>query len=624
MNLRNRITVSIIIFSLFHLLALYAESSHLNELIAYSTTGEITAEPGKISAAVIAIEIPEGSYIYANPKGKGIGKATEVNIGKTGFMESWSVRYPGGEDYHAKGDADTVRIYKKSARIPVLFKVRSSILPGNYFFKAEISILMCTSEACIPVEKSVGFFVKVKSGIHNVSPVLMNSIGEYLSLKKNDLSGSEKNISRNSTEVISAESGIPDEITFTPRYPEGEITGLFQAILFGLIAGFLLNFMPCVLPVVSLKIMSFVLNAGEKRKVIALQGILFSSGILASFIVFAALAAFSGHKWGGLFQDRIFIIAMASFIFAMALSLFGVFTLNAPSSAGRAVSKTRNIYTDAFIKGGVATLLATPCSGPFLGGTLAWTLTRPPEIIFIIFLSVGTGMALPYLILALNPSFIRILPKPGVWMNHFETAMGFLLMFTVVYLLAILDNSAKMGLILFLLFMSIGLWQYGRFGSIDKENWKRRVSFVILIMIAAAGYWLSFSYVFNGKVYQHERVGFSAERILKNRDNGIITVVEFTAEWCPNCSLVEKLALEKDTVQKVFARDDVEFMIADITRKNPQAENLMNRLGSKSIPLLAILPPGEGFSSPYCLRDIYSAEDVVSNVKEAEKFFIKK
>ena len=313
-----------------------------------------------------------------------------------------------------------------------------------------------------------------------------------------------------------------------------------------------------------------------------------------------------------------------TFIFAMALSLFGVFTFNIPFSAGKVVSKTRGIYTDAFIKGVVATLLATPCSGPFLGGTLAWTLTRPPEIIFIIFFSVGVGMALPYILLALNPSLLRFLPKPGVWMINFEKAMGFVLMFTVVYLLGILDDSGRMGLILFLLFLSLGLWQFGTFGSIVSAMWKRIVSFVILVIIAAAGYGLSFRYFYTDTVVSHERVDFSEERILSNRDNGIITVVEYTADWCPNCSLVEKFALEKDEVQRLFARDDIEFMIADLTNRNPQAESLMTRLGSKSIPLLAIFPPGSGFTVPLCLRDIYSADDVVEAVKIAEKFLVKK
>ncbi len=600
-----------------------ASEKSVDEITVYNVSGEIIASPGKTSVAVIAVEIPDGSYIYANPKGKGIGKATEVFFDKKSFIDSWEVRYPSGEIYQAAGDSDSIYRYIKIVRFPVAVKISDKVSAGNYSIKADLSMLMCTSDACLPVERTVDIPVTVKRGVLKSTPFEMNSLSEFLSLNKSvKVSASDEILSAKSGE--GDDSGIPESIEFTPQYPEGEITGIIKAILFGLIAGFLLNFMPCVLPVVSLKIMSFVMNAGENKRVIVTQGFLFSAGIILSFMILAALAAFSGHQWGALFQDKFFLMIMTSFIFAMALSLFGVFTFNIPLSAGKVASKTRGIYTDAFVKGVVATLLATPCSGPFLGGTLAWTLTRPPEVIFTIFLSVGIGMAIPYMLLALNPSLLRILPKPGIWMNHFETAMGFILMFTVVYLLGILDDSGRMGLILFLLFLSAGLWQFGTFGSIAEARWKRIVSFIILLSVIVMGYGLSFRYFYTETVLTHEREIFNAERILKNRDNGIITVVEYTADWCPNCSLVEKLALEKDEVQKLFARDDIEFMVADLTGKNPQAEALMTRLGSKSIPLLAVFPPGAGFSAPLCLRDIYSSEDVVSAVRSAEKFIITK
>ena len=616
------ISIIAILFSLYYI-PLSASANAADEIVIYNATGEIISAPGRINVAVISVEIPDGQYIYANPKGKGIGKATEIAIEKNSFIESWEVRYPDGEKYQAGGDPASVNIYKKNVRIPVAFTANSSAA-GNYIIKADISILMCSSDACIPVERSVQIPVRIKTGALHISTLTLNSIGEFLPLKKIITTDQKKNIVTGKSDAIINKTGIPESIILSPRYAEGKITGLFKAILFGLIAGFILNFMPCVLPVVSLKVMSFVLNAGEKKRVIVTQGLLFSAGIIVSFLVLAALAAFSGYKWGALFQNRTFLIIMTSFIFAMALSLFGVFTLNAPSAAGKAVSRTRGIYSDAFIKGIMATLLATPCSGPFLGGTLAWTLTMPPGIIFLIFLSVGIGMALPYMLLALNPSWIRILPKPGIWMNYFEKAMGFLLMFTVVYLLSILDNSSRMGLVLFLLFLSIGLWQFGAFGSIGSERRKRILSFTILLVIALTGYSLSFNFFFTGKAYSHEKTPFSPEKILKNRDNGIVTVVEFTADWCPNCSLVEKISLENDRVQKLFARDDVEFMVADITQKNPEAESLMNRIDSKSIPLLAVFPPAEGFSAPLCLRDIYSADDAAASINEAQRFIKKK
>ncbi|PKL17530.1 MAG: hypothetical protein CVV49_10775 [Spirochaetae bacterium HGW-Spirochaetae-5] len=595
----------------------------VEEVTAYNTTGKITVYPGEKFFAVIAVGIPDDSYIYANPKGKGIGKATEIVFEEIKYIKSSEVRYPEGESYLAKGDTDPVNRYTKIVRFPAAFTLSDKILPGDYSINANMSALLCTDDSCLPVERTVSIPFSVKRGKGSPSSLKMNHMSEFLSLKRSTPSVISADVKGAGITGSGEDSGIPESIEFTPQYPEGEITGIFKAILFGLIAGFILNFMPCVLPVVSLKIMSFVMNAGENRRVIVTQGFLFSAGILVSFLILAVLAAVFGYQWGALFQNRFFLIIMTSFIFAMALSLFGVFTFNIPFMAGRAVSRTRGIYSDAFIKGIAATLLATPCSGPFLGGTLAWTLTRPPGVIFVIFVSVGIGMALPYMLLALNPSLLRFVPKPGVWMNNFEKAMGFLLMFTVVYLLGILDGSGRMGLILFLLFLSVGLWQFGEFGSIVSAKWKRILSFIILLLIAAAGYGLSFNYFYKDKVLSYEKIDFSTDRILQNRDKGIITVLEYTADWCPNCSLVEKLALQSDEVQRLFAKDNIEFMVADLTVRNPQAESLMARLGSRSIPLLVVFPPGSGFNSPLCLRDIYSSEDVVSAVERAVKFLKK-
>jgi len=628
MNKMNKIiSASTLIFLLYCAVPLNSAENNRDAIPVYNVSGEITVPPGKTAAAVIAVEIPDGSYIYSNPKGPGIGKAAEVTIEKNRIIGQWEARFPEGEKYQAKGDPDHVYIYKKIVRLPFTFTVNKYAAAGNYTVKVKVSLLACSSESCIPVERTVDFAVKVTRGVQGDNPYEMNRLGEFLSLRKTVNTGlqqPDKDLIRDDGNNGIGKTGIPGDIIFTPGYPDGEITGILKAVFFGLIAGFILNFMPCVLPVVSLKIMSFVMNSGEKKRVVVTQGFLFSAGIIVSFLALASLAAFSGYKWGELFQQRFFIILMASFIFSMALSLFGVFTFNVPVFAAKAVSKTHGIYTDAFIKGVVATLLATPCSGPFLGGTLAWALTRPPEIIFIIFLSIGFGMALPYMLLALYPSLLRLLPGPGEWMNHFEKVMGFLLMFTVVYLLGILDNYSKVRFVLFLLFLSIALWQFGTFGSLDKERRKRIVSFTVMIAIVATGYFLSFSCLNDREVFPGEKISFDTERILKNRGDGIISVVEFTADWCPNCSFVEKVALKNERVQKLFGENDIEFIVADLTRKNPEAEALLNRLGGKSIPFLAVFPPGEDFISPVCLRDIYSADDVVNAVGIAEKSILKK
>jgi thiol:disulfide interchange protein DsbD len=407
---------------------------------------------------------------------------------------------------------------------------------------------------------------------------------------------------------------------FSPRYIESGVTGIVQAVLFGIIAGFLLNLMPCVLPVVSLKVMSFVKHADKKRKELVFLGVFFSLGILTSFAVLASLAAFFGYKWGGLFQHRLFLVSMTGIVFALALSLFGVFSINAPAFAGKALKEKENYYLDAYVKGLLATLLATPCSGPFLGGTLAWTLSQRPAVIFIVFMCIGFGMALPYIILTINPKFLKYIPKPGEWIKTFEQIMAFLLIFTVIYLLGIFDTSSLLPMIAFIGFLAVGFWQYGRYGAIYQSIATRTVSSIILILIIITGYFVSFHYLYSEKkitnISAHD---FSVQRLLENKDTGRISVIEFTAGWCPNCRLVEKITLHTDKITTALRDSSIDFMVADITGSNPAAEKLMLLFRSQSIPLLAIVPPGESFNRPVILRDIYSEHDVLKAIEMARE-----
>jgi thiol:disulfide interchange protein DsbD len=385
--------------------------------------------------------------------------------------------------------------------------------------------------------------------------------------------------------------------------------------------------------------MDIVKHAGDDRKELVKLGAFFTLGIIISFIILAALAAFMGYNFGALFQKKIFLIIMIAVVFALTLSLFEVFTINIPSFAIRATEtygrraadqhpqlhlkvkdERSNPYIDAFGKGVLTTLLATPCSGPFLGGTLAWAFTQTPAVIFIIFISIGSGMALPYIILTINPGLMRFIPKSGNWMITFERVMAFLLMATIIYLMSILEDTLVIPTLWFLLFIAMAFWQYGRFGSIIMARKKRIISRIMLVVILAAGYILSYNYLYCGDEEKASITGreFDVTALHDNNDNGIISVVDFTADWCPNCKLVEKTSLYTAEVLKTIKEKKIQLFVADLTRENIPAEKLLNELGNRSIPFLAIFPSGKFFKSPVCLRDIYSKEDVLEAIKMAE------
>lgn len=605
-------------FLLYNSVSAYAADDSLK---IYNLSGEIVSAPGKSTVFFVGIDIPEGYYIYANPKGPGTGMATEITPSFTFNSDFREVRYIKGTVYRSEGDTADVFIYKEKTKAGISFLPSDKVKPGTYSLKLKVKALLCGYGACIPFETAVSFPVKIIPAKTFQEASNEAAMKEFLSMPE----GTAVFETTDAKKIV--ESGrmvsLIKSLKFSPVCPERGISGLIEAILLGILAGFILNFMPCVLPVVSLKILSFMENAHRSRKIIFFQGLLFSSGIITSFLVLATLAAFWGYKWGELFQNRVFIVFMAAFVFAMALSMFNVYIINTPAFTGKLVSKRRNIYPDAFVKGVVATLLATPCSGPLLGGVLAWVLRRPPVEIFAVFLSIGVGMALPYVILTARPALIRYIPKPGEWTEVFEEVMGFLLMLTALYLVWISDLSFRMNLVLYLFFVAMAFWQYGRFGSLDRSRISRIISEVMLVAILAGGYFISFYYI-EKKADAEEKIAFSMERVLANRDNGVISVIDFTADWCPNCKLVEKTVLEDERILRLFAREDVDFMIADITVTHPEAEALMHNMGSSSIPFLAIIPPGEGFKTPACVRDIYSVSNVIEGIAYAEKFIKKK
>jgi thiol:disulfide interchange protein len=244
-------------------------------------------------------------------------------------------------------------------------------------------------------------------------------------------------------------------------------TDLWMNLVFAFLGGLLLNVMPCVLPVIAIKVLSFVQQAGENRGRILALNCTYSLGVIAVFLVLAALAVFLGEKggqewgWGALFQDARFNIVMAAIVFAMGLSLLGVFEIPVPGMIGSAASGHREGLIGAFSTGVFATLLATPCTGPFMGTTLAWSLKQEALIVFLVWGVMGLGMAFPYLIIGVFPKLVYWLPKPGMWMVRFKEFAGFVLMGTVVWILTSLTQDLLIPTLVILIGIALALWKVG-------------------------------------------------------------------------------------------------------------------------------------------------------------------
>ena len=197
---------------------------------------------------------------------------------------------------------------------------------------------------------------------------------------------------------------------------------LLKNLSFAFLGGLILNLMPCVLPVIGLKVLSFAEQGGESRLKVFGLNLAYSIGLISVFLVLASLAVFADFGWGEQFTNSTFQVSMVILVFAMALSFLGVWEIPIPGFAGTGKAndlQDKEGFSGAFFKGIFTTILATPCSGPFLGTAFGYTLTLPPAMVFLFFFTAGLGMAMPYLLIGIFPSLVKWLPKPGLWMETF-------------------------------------------------------------------------------------------------------------------------------------------------------------------------------------------------------------
>ena len=385
--------------------------------------------------------------------------------------------------------------------------------------------------------------------------------------------------------------------------------GILTFLLFGFIGGFILNLMPCVLPVISLKIFGFVQQAGESRQKILRSGIAFTVGIFAWFIALAILLiALKGAgrdvTWGGFqFTNPYFVLVLSVIVLVFALNLFGVFEISLPQSVTRGLLSTseRKDLLGSFFQGVFATVLATPCTAPFLGTALGFAFTQSAAIILAMFVAIAAGMSAPYLLLSAQPAWLRFLPKPGTWMVHVKQFMGFLLLATLLFLLYVL--GAQRGLegaiwaSCFLLVISIACWMKGAFVVPTATAMKRSLVVVLMLVLVLGG-----GIYFIGNKFQSAKVAsadsqihgdwqpFTPERLQTELEQGRTVFVDFTAAWCLTCKFNEASVLEAQDVRDAFQRHGIVKMKADWTNGDPVITKLLQQFGRPGVPLYVLYP----------------------------------
>lgn len=420
----------------------------------------------------------------------------------------------------------------------------------------------------------------------------------------------------------------------TPVEFEG---GLALALLFAFLGGMILNLMPCVLPVISFKVMSFVKMAGASRSATLKQGLLFSAGVLVSFWMLAGailiLRAYGQSVgWGFQLQEPLFVATLATVLFVFSLSLFGVFEwgMMFASWAGQTevdAKQKSSGNASSFFSGVLATAVATPCTGPFLGSAIGFAVTLPAFPALLIFTSLGLGMCFPYLLLAAFPSFLRFMPKPGAWMETFKQMMGFMLLATVLWLLWVFsaqtNTLALMSLLGAFFFFSIGAWIYGRWSSpiISKKTriaaYAIATGFMVLgcaTIILPRGLWsIEDSNGAGTHVASDGWETFSPERVAELREQGRPILIDFTAKWCLICQ-ANHLVLSNDEVQKELDAAGVVRMKADWTKNDPIITEALSQFGRNSVPLYVMYGKSPE-QEPTFLPQVLTPDVVINELK---------
>jgi thiol:disulfide interchange protein DsbD len=475
----------------------------------------------------------------------------------------------------------------------------------------------------------VGFVIPIESAdpsVQSLAGLLVVGDQGFL-LAKPPTTGSGATTTQSAATAPTSSPGTP----LTAANPAQ--TGLLKLLLFGFLGGLILNLMPCVLPVISLKIFGFIQHAGDSRARIFGNGLAFTAGIFGWFLGIALLliglkSAGREINWAFQFTNPMFVIAMSAVVLVFALNLFGVFEITLPASAASGILgwSAREGYAGSFFQGVFATVLATPCTAPYLGTALGFAFTQSAPIILLVFVAIALGMSAPYILLTAQPAWLRFVPRPGPWMVQVKQLMGFLLLATLLFLLWVLGVERGLeGAIwvsAFLLVLSLACWMYGSFLTVASTLSRRLLVLCLIsaLVIGSGVYFVGWKFseakVATAGLLPNDWVPFNPERIKTELAQGRSVFVDFTAAWCITCKFNEASVLESAAVKEAFIRYGIVKMKADWTNADPVITKTLKQFGRVGVPLY-VLYPATNPDQPIVLPELLTQALVLDHLQSA-------
>ena len=420
--------------------------------------------------------------------------------------------------------------------------------------------------------------------------------------------------------AIAAANSNPDNQSPKPIAGSAAPASLAGTLLLALVGGLILNLMPCVFPVIGIKILGFVNQSGHERGKVVAHGLVFALGVLLSFwslaTVLAVLRAGGDQLgWGFQLQSPVFVFGLAAVMLVFALNMSGVFEFGLSATGVGSNLQTKSGLAGSFFTGVLATVVATPCSAPFLAPALGAALTLSTIESFAVFTAIAIGLATPYLLLSIFPSAVKILPRPGAWMETFKQFMAFPLYATVAYLAWVLagqtTESGSLMALFGLVLIALAVWLYGRTNGPGAKPARARFGVIAGAAILAFGTWTGWPTPPAPTDLVWEK--WSPEAVAKLQAEGRTVYVDFTARWCATCQTNKKIVFHNDDVLKTFRDQKIVTLRADWTNQDPAITAELAKYQRSAVPFNVVWQPGK--PEPKILPELLTPNIVLDAVK---------
>ncbi|MBB5040528.1 protein-disulfide reductase DsbD family protein [Prosthecobacter dejongeii] len=528
-----------------------------------------------------------------------IGKPTTL---KWTLPEGWTVEELPWPDTHEvpSTDGKTSQGYDGTVYLPA--KVTPNGKSGNI---AEISVkvdaLVCDPQNCMPAKPEAKLTVTVGDKAE-ADPAMADVFAK---------------VAPAATSVVST----PETQAVVAKAPQRSFAGY---LLFAFIGGLILNVMPCVFPVLGIKIMGVVQQAGEDKRQVLMHGLAYTLGVLICFWALGGLVVSLGKAWGFQLQSPGFVYGLCAFFLIFGLNMAGLFEIGASAVGVGADLQAKQGVSGSFFSGLLATVVATPCSAPFLGPALGYAVTLPAALAMLMFTMIGLGLASPFLLLSLMPKLVSSLPRPGAWMESFKQGMSFLLFGTVAFLAWVLTGMVEGQPMLFTLFglviISLGCWIYGRWSLPHKPTRTRFIAVLLTFLCIGGGLAFGWPQVERGVVSEGNHVeggltweAWSPEKVAELRAANKAVYIDYTAKWCFTCQ-VNKRVYKDAALQKLIADKKVVLLKADWTNEDPRITQALSELGKAAVPVNVLYSPGK--EEPMILPELLSVDNVSAAIQE--------